>query len=417
MTPLLLALALAAAPATLTLDEAVSTALSGRPSLRAAQGQARSAEASARVARGALLPQVGVDGRYSVSRDVAPGGSPVTEGDSASASLGADLLLWDFGRTSSRWRAARASAAAAGEDARASARDVVLEVRLAYLAVLEAGALEDVARVTLANQERHLRETEAMVSAGTRAAIDLARLRNQAASARAALVRAQNDTGTARTRLAVAMGVVDRALPALVVPSLPALAAETEPPDALLAEAARSRPELASIRDAVRAQDHTVTAAERWLLPSLRLGATASASGTDPREPGYGGSVGITLGWKLFDGLTSPAQADAERARLDVARAQLGDQEQRVFEEVEVAAGAVASARAQLPAAEEALIAARELRGLADARYREGVGTSLELADAELELASAAAQRVRVGYDLDGARAQLLRALGRDRWE
>lgn len=417
MTPLLLTLVLAAAPATLTLDEAVSTALSSRPSLRAARGQARSAEASARVARGALLPQVGVDGRYSVSRDVAPGGSPVTEGDSASASLAADLLLWDFGRTSSRWRAAQASSTAAGEDAQASARDVVLEVRLAYLVVLEAGALEDVARQTLANQERHLRETEAMVSAGTRAAIDLARLRTQEASARAALVRARNDTSTARTRLAVAMGVPDRSEHSLVVPHLPALAAETQPPDALLAEAVRTRPELASIRSGILAQDHSVTAAERWLLPSLRLGATASASGPDPFDPGYGGSVGVTLGWTIFDGLSSPAQADAERARLEVARAQLGDLEQRVFEEVEIAAGAVTSARAELPAAEEALVAARELLGLADARYREGVGTSLELADAELELATAAAQRVRVGYDLDGARAQLLRALGRDRWE
>ncbi len=417
MTSLLVCLALAATPASLTLDEAVATALSSRPSLRAVQGRARSAEAAARVARGALLPQVGVDGRYSVHRDVAPGGSPVTEGDSASASLGADLLLWDFGRTSSRWGAARASAAAAGDDAQASARDVVLEVRLAYLGVLEAEALEEVARVTLANQERHLRETEAMVSAGTRAAIDLARLRTQAASARAALVRARNDTSTARTRLAVAMGVPDRAERVLVTPHLPALAVETQPPDGLLADAARTRPELASLRSGILAQDRTLTAAERWLLPSLRLGATASASGPDPLEPGYGGAVGVTLSWNIFDGLSSPAQADVERARLEVARAQLGDLEQRVFEEVEVAGGAVTSARAALPAAEEALVAARELLGLADARYREGVGTSLELADAELELATAAAQRVRVGYDLDGARAQLLRALGRDRWE
>jgi outer membrane protein TolC len=77
----------------------------------------------------------------------------------------------------------------------------------------------------------------------------------------------------------------------------------------------------------------------------------------------------------------------------------------------------VASARAELPAAEEALVAARDLLGLAEARYRAGVGTSLELADAELELATTAAERVRVEYDLAGARAQLLRALGRERWE
>jgi outer membrane protein TolC len=217
------------------------------------------------------------------------------------------------------------------------------------------------------------------------------------------------------------MGVPGRADYTAVAPALPPVVAEDGPREALLAEAVRARPELASQRLSVAAQDHAVSAAERWLLPSFSLGAGTSAFGggplgADPFRPAYAGSVDLRLSWNLFDGLASPAQADAERARLDAARANLTDLEQRVFQEVENAAGAVASARAELPAAEEALEAAKELLGLAEARYREGVGTSLELADAELELATAAAERVRVGYDLAGARAQLLRALGREEW-
>jgi outer membrane protein len=429
MTPLLVALAIsagAAAPGTppaadatavLALDEAVAIALANRPSLRAARGAAEAAEAGARVARGALLPQLGVDARYQATRDIGPGGTPDTTTDAASGGISADLLLWDFGRTAGRWRAARSSAAAAGEDAQASARDVALEVRLAYFGALARAALEDVARETLANDERHLRDTEEMVRTGTRAPIDLARLRTEVATARAALVRAANDTATARTRLAVAMGVPSGSAFSLVAPGLAALAGEDGGPDALHAEAVRARPELAALRASLEAQRQVATAASRWLLPSLHAVASASTSGPVPLDPSYGASAGVTLRWDLFDGLASPAQAEAERARLDVARARLGDLEHQVFEEVANAAGAVATARAELPAAEEAFAAARDLLGLAEARYREGVGNSLELADAQLELATAAAGRVRVRYDLASARAQLLRSLGRDLWE
>jgi outer membrane protein len=418
--PLALALALAAAPAVppLTLDEAVGTALARRPVLRAAGGQAEAADAAARQARGALLPQLGVGARYDVSRDEPAGGGTARTRDGASASLSADVLVWDFGRTSSRVRSALASAEAAAHGAAATARDVVLEVRVAYFGLLAASALEEVAREALANQERHLAQTEEMVRIGTRAAVDLARLRTQAASARAAWVRAQGGTRAARARLDVAMGVPAHGAYAPIAPELPPLRVELEPTGALFAEALRTRPELASLRAAVESRGHSVFAAERALRPSLRAGAGLSAV-TDPPlwPPGWGSSVGVTLSWPIFDGRASQAAADAERARLEVDRAQLDDREQRVWEEIEGAVTAVESSRAQLPAAEEALAAARDLLRLAEARYREGVGSSLELADAQLELSSAAAERVRVGYDLASARAQLLRSLGRDTWE
>lgn len=422
ISPLLLALALsaappppAAAPRPLTLDEAVAAALARRPAVRASRDQAAAAEAAAREARGALLPQVGLDGRYTHARTAPPGG-PVTSTDTNTASLSGDVLVWDFGRTSSRWRAARSSAEAAAQDARATARAAALEARLAYFGVLEAAALEEVAARTLANQERHLSDTLEMVKAGTRAAIDTARLRTQAASARAALVRARNAVRTARTRLDVAMGAPGQPDYATVAPALPPLAAEGKPTDTLFAEAARLRPELASLRASADAGAYAVTAASRALWPALRAGAGATAAGNDALDPAWTASAGVTLGWTLFDGLSSRAAADGARARLEATRAQLDDRGQQIWQELDVASSDVASAGAQLPAADEGVAAARDLLGLADARYREGVGSSLELADAELELQSAAAQRVQVEYDLASARARLLSALGQDEW-
>jgi len=56
---------------------------------------------------------------------------------------------------------------------------------------------------------------------------------------------------------------------------------------------------------------------------------------------------------------------------------------------------------------------ARERLRLAEERYTLGVGSAIELGDAQVALALAAAQAVQADDKLSTARAQLLRALGR----
>jgi outer membrane protein TolC len=428
--PLLLAAALVADPAAtppapaappLALDQAIATALSRRPSLAASRSQALAAGAQARQARGALLPQVSLSGRLTRTDDHPGTGQPSASGDSLSGSLSADQLLFDFGATPGRAAAAASSAAAAVASARAAERDVALEVRLAWFGLLQAMALERVAQETLANQQGHLSETEERVRLGTAASIDLARLRTAVASARASLLAAGSAVRTARARVDVAMGLPGHPPYDPLAPSVPPLEREDQPARALVEEAARARQDLVALRAEVEARRRQVDVARGALWPSLHLGGSLQGSRAEPAgggasRRGWSAAAGLSLAWQPFDGLASQAALDAERARLDAAEAALAGAEQALWEEIEDAVAGVDSARAQLPAAEEGLAAARELLGLAEARYREGVGNSLELADAELQLAGAAAQRVQVEYGLAGARARLLRALGRDSW-
>jgi outer membrane protein len=80
---------------------------------------------------------------------------------------------------------------------------------------------------------------------------------------------------------------------------------------------------------------------------------------------------------------------------------------------VEQARLGVRAARATLGAATEAADAARERLVLAEGRYQTGVGSVLELADAQLALTTALGQRVQAEFQLAAARSQLLQALGR----
>ncbi len=74
---------------------------------------------------------------------------------------------------------------------------------------------------------------------------------------------------------------------------------------------------------------------------------------------------------------------------------------------------AVRAAKTAICAAQDAVESAREQLRLAEQRYATGVGSIIELNDAQVTYTSAAAQLVQARYGLASARAQLLAALGR----
>ena len=414
--------------ATVTIDDAVGAALAHHPDVVVAGAQIDAAHAQARQARAPLLPQLNASGRYDYSWSDSSGrfGDPGTgtgtgngsgsSGDSYSASLSGGVLLWDFGQTKNRWRSALESADAVEGGAEATRQTTVLEARLAFFDALETRALIQVARETLDNQQRHLSQTEEFVKIGTRPEIDLAKLRTQVAEAKSALIRAENDYRTAKARLNRAMGTSGSIEYDVAPAPLAPLAVEEQPTEKLYAVAVGQRPERLAQLATIRAQEADLRAARVWLLPALRLGADASYTGQDFGDPTLGASVGVTLSWNLFDGLGSPAAVDASRAQLVVQKARLTGVQQQVWQDLEQARIGVGSAKAEEESAELAVVSARELLRLANERYAAGVGSALELSDAEVEVANASAQRVKVTYDVATARAQLLRALGRRDW-
>jgi Outer membrane efflux protein len=106
-------------------------------------------------------------------------------------------------------------------------------------------------------------------------------------------------------------------------------------------------------------------------------------------------------------GIRALARAHSARAGLDLQRLQ-------VRLEVEQARLAVRGAKSVLAASGDALVNAREALQLAEGRYQTGFGSIIELSDAQVALTAAAQQKVQAEYSLSQARAQLIKALGRN---
>ena len=165
--------------------------------------------------------------------------------------------------------------------------------------------------------------------------------------------------------------------------------------------AAQRNPAILAALARLDAQHSAISAVTRELLPNLfasaslsgRAGGAAPSSGDTP----YGGGwlpdvanwhLGLILQWNLFDATVlarrsaAKAREEAARADLDLARMTVGLAAERAYLDLD-------AALKTLPGLAGAVDAARANQAQADARFKAGLGTVVELADAEALLTNA----------------------------
>jgi len=418
--------ALLAASRIVTLDEAVQSAREHQPQLRQARASTAAADARAQQAFSPLLPQLTATAGYQRTTanrieqpggfsvlGLAGGGSSFQTFNSWSDNITASQLIFDFGAQPNRWRAAKALADAQASTERATALAVDFNVRSAYFDARANQALVQVARETLDNLLKHLEQIRGFVEAGIRAEIDLAQARTDAANARVQLITAENTYQTSKLTLNAAMGVLGPTDYEIADTQLAPVTGEDAPLEALLDEAYRARPEVQSLQDQVRADQLTIRSIEGQYGPSLSATLGFRQGGTRVDRLGWNAAAGLSLSWNVFQGGLTRAQVSEAEANVMASVAQLDLLRQQVQSDVDAARLAVRAAKESLSASREALVNARERLRLAEERYQVGAGSVIELGDAQVALTQAAAQAVQADDRLAMARAQLLRAVGR----
>jgi outer membrane protein len=196
--------------------------------------------------------------------------------------------------------------------------------------------------------------------------------------------------------------------------TLAPLGEEDQALDALVQVAMGARPELVALTKQVQAQELLVRAIKGAYGPTLGASTAFTDNGPKLDNLAWNWNVAVSLNWPIFQGMLVPAQVREAEANLVGIKAQRDGVENQLRLEVEQARLAVRSTKASIAAVEEALINSRERLRLAEGRYQTGAGSVIELADAQITTANAAAQRVAADYNLASARAQLMKALGRE---
>jgi outer membrane protein TolC len=319
--------------------------------------------------------------------------------------------LFDWG-AARRAQSEEAAARAAVYEEKAAREQVATAAALSYLeAVRSARAVAAVtADKALADQLLALARDRKAQGAAT--GVDVVRAQARAADASAALLRAQVEQRESLLLLKrVAGWPLEREL--RLVDDFSA-AASTEPAleDSLQA-AASGRAELAAAEERARSEGLSAKAARGDRAPSVYFAADYAQSGTLPENARNVGDVGGFVSLPLFTGGQLSGRIDEADARKREALATLADAQQQVELDVRTALERLSESAAEEAAAEESLTLAQRELEMAQDRYAQGVGASVDLVEAQAELARARGAQVSALARYHSSRVNYAAAVGR----
>jgi outer membrane protein len=401
----------------LSLDEAIAIALVTQPQIRARLEDYAAAQFRVNQALSPLLPQISGFSTAQRSQsaeqtlETAAGqrvGVSVLRSN-VEVGISASQLIFDFGKTWAATDAARAGATAVREQAEIQKDLTVLAVKEAYFTLLLSQRLVGVNEAALERANLNLRSARGFFDVGTRPKSDVTRAEVDVANARVSLIRAQNAVSLARTALNTAMGIVvnnPTRLRDILTYDEYRVDANT-----LVSEAIRQRPESRQARAVIDQEEALLRQAFRNFFPDLV--ASGSFGVARPETFSDFWSFGAQLQWSIFDGGNRIARYKEEKFRFEAAKSRLRDIELTVWREVEQAYVNLASAEEQIFAARKAVESAEENFRLAQGRFDAGVGTIIELTDAQLELTQAQSQEAQALSDFRISIARLERSVGR----
>lgn len=396
----------------LTLDEALGTALKKHPRLVEARANLRGAEARTGQALAGYYPQVSIAADWSKGRSFLIPLESIRTTEANTDALYLKQTIYDFGRTAGAVDAARSSRDAAVEALAVTRQDLALRVRSAFYLLLAAEKQVAATRETVRAREEVFHQSQEFFARGIAARVDVARAEANLFAARTALIRAENNQELARVTLAEAMGVSSLEGRSAVAPSpLPAPSPEQ---GLVRQEALRARAELQQLEALRGAARGNLKAARSGYLPILSGMATIGYADRDFPPGGNVWGVGLNLTIPLFSGFSSVEQVREAAANISAVEARQDNLRLQIIREVESARLDVKEAAARTLSTEKEVAAANENQDLAMGRYREGVGSIIEVTDAQSQALDAETAHIQATYDYYISLARLDRAMGKD---
>jgi len=404
----------------LTLDECIAIALEAQPSIQATLYDYAAARAHVREAFAPLLPQLAGSVNATRSQGIIIPTTTSTgvrtstvrvdrqPADTFLAQVQLSQLLFDFGKTLAATQVARKLAEVSAEGVEVQRQVIALTVKEAYTNILLAQRLIRVQEQAVERAELNLTSAKGFLDVGTQPLSTVVRAEVDVANAKVDLINARNSLKTARVALNTAMAI-DASTPTEITDNL-----EYQPTTidraALRAEALRQSPEYRQAKLQNSAAEASVQVAARNFLPNIS-GTGSYGGATLDLNPSW--SLGLSFTWNIFDGGNLIAALDEAKANRGAANARVKVAELTLIQNLEQAEIAVEAAQERIQAARVVIASAQENFRLAQGRFDVGVGTILELTDAQLALTQASNTEAQALADYRIALAQLDRAAGR----
>ncbi len=294
--------------------------------------------------------------------------------------LGVNMLLFDFGKTSTAAKIAKKTYEASEENLQANVNDIIYQVKNAYYNLLFAMQQVEVYEDTVANYEIHLKQAQAYYKIGTKAKIDVTTAAYNLDNAKLNLIQARNEVEMAYAQLNNAMGVpeyTDYEIKERLKSKKYDIIF-----DDIIDIAYKQRPQLLAAKKKMEGSKLLIRASKYAFLPDITGFGSYTRGGKNPSSD-YGYQIGAQVAYSNLNLLLVKQQIDEAKLTYEKDKADYETQRQSVYLEVKQAYIQFKNAQETIPVAKSSMNQAKEQYDLASGRYKVGMGDAVELKDAE----------------------------------
>ncbi|HEY6911370.1 MAG TPA: TolC family protein [Myxococcales bacterium] len=415
----------------LTLDEAVKIALQRNPDLQRQILLSLSAQQDVIISRANILPSVDFNASLGGLRTnglVVVQGTTVGNSTTANvtryfgnyrASLSITQLVFDGGKWWNNLSAAQLGAQAGETQVDEQRLQITYLVEQRFYELLRAQRQLQVFADAAKRSRDQADYTQRLFEGGRATQADVYAARANRDNDEVTRLGQERNVELARADLAIAVGIDPTEALAVAEPqNLMSDPAQPPPAPDAVARALEQRPSLKAFALTAEQNRKLASAAKGGYWPRVELFASLDRTTqyfptfVDRPDLNSQGSAGVNITWNLFNGLGTRAAVEKANIQTALAENDLANGRRNVASDVEKAVAQLATARQQARVAQQAEQTAKEGLRLARTRQEVGVGTQLEVRDAELKLTQA--QLNVVGSLVDGreAEAALRRAQG-----
>lgn len=396
-------------PARLSLDDCIKTGLQNNPGLQSSQLFVEENKTKVDEAHSGYYPTVSMNSNATTYSN--NNGSQRYE--NYNTGISASYNLFNGFRTKAGYNAAKDNYEANIFQHESIKQDLVLNIIYAYYKTLQAERILKSAEKAVNNSQLHLEFAIARNKAGMATRSDILKSEVELSNAELEKIKAANTLLAAKGNLNQLMGLPSNH-PTEIVDDLSELEENTEQSyDLLLAEAMSSRTEVKRFQSLLNAQQNYIQVAKGDYYPGLSANANYNFAGTEISGMQQNWWLGMTLTIPVFKGFSTKARVTGEELALKGLEKDLDALKQQIGQEVWNAFLAVNESIDKIETSAKGLESARENLSIAEGEYKEGIGSIIQLTDAQTTFVTAEQNYIRSIADYKIALAELERTIGK----
>lgn len=406
------------APRHLTLQEAEQIALAQHPRISVANLTALAARQSTKEVQSAFFPNIYASATAVGTAD--PNNTRIAAGamnnpliyDRDAEGVTISQLITDFGRTSELSKSAKLRTRAQEMNLEATREQILLEVNNAYFSSLAAQSVLEVAEETVKSRQLVLQQIQMLATNKLKSDLDVSFASVDFDQATILLAKARSDLKASFAVLSTLLA--EREPQTFVLADEPMPANITNGVSALILESLAQRPDLARLRYQRDAAKEFAKAEGKLLYPTIDALGTAGVIPTGNSHLGSDyAAAGVNLNLPLFTGGLYTARRREAEFQAKAADENLRDEENNIIRDVQVTKFNLEYAYDRLALTRQLLQNANEALELAQARFKGGLSSIIELSQAELNQTSAQIGEANARYDYHIEHSALDFQLGR----